>query len=267
MTSELLDELATRGYLVLKNVLRLDAIRPLAEFIYGQYDRHKALYRQRTGKSLDDREHLTAIASDPATFAGLPSDLKHLVRGELPLEVRLDAALKVVAHEDGLARVVREVLGAESLRLHNPPSIRVSAPGLSIGNVPMHQDFAYNQHVKEFVTAWVPLCRIDEACGGVDVLEGSHRSEPLEHEPQVVWSNAVKDPRAGEGFVRRHVLLDLGDALLFGPRLLHASHANTSDRVRASIDYRFFSSATPSEKHYYDVARRVVVAPPAPNGE
>ena len=132
-----MDDLETRGYLVLKNALRLDVIRPLAEFIYAQYDRHKALYRERTGKSLDDRDHLAAIASDTAAFSGLPSDLKHLVRGELPLEVRLDAKLKVVAHEEGLARVVREVLGAESLRLHTPPSIRVSAPGLSIGNVPI----------------------------------------------------------------------------------------------------------------------------------
>jgi hypothetical protein len=262
-----LTEFHDRGYLVLKGAIQPATVGRIADFIYGHYDRHKELFRERTGKSLDDRRFLTSIASDAAVFSGLPSDLKHLVRGELPLEVRLDATLKLVAHEEGLARVLRALLGAESLRLHNPPSIRVSAPGLSIGNVPLHQDLAYNLHVKEFVTAWVPLCEIDDACGGVDVLEGSHRSSALEHVPQVVWSNAIKDAKIVDRFVRRHVLLGAGDVLLFGPYLLHASHPNSSDRVRASIDYRFFSAATSSEKHYYDVDRRHVVAPPQPNGD
>lgn len=263
----LLRSLDERGYVVLRGVLRPEVVRSIGDFLYGEYDRYRAQYRDRMKKGLDDPAHLAELTSDAATFGALPSDLKHLVRGELPLEIRLDARLKAVAHEEPLARVLRTVLNASSLRLHNPPSIRVSAPGLTVGNVPMHQDFAYNLHVKEFVTAWVPFCVIDDACGGVDVLEGSHRSPPLEHEAQVVWSNAVKSPPPERAYPRTHVLLGPGDVLLFGPRLLHASHANTSSRVRVSIDYRFFSAATPSEKHYYDVDRRVVVAPPSSNGD
>jgi len=263
----LLQALDAQGYVVLPGVLRAEVVQSLANFLYGEYDRHKELYRERMKVSLDDPAHLAALVGDAGTFSALPSDLKHLVRGELPLEVRLDARLKAIAHEEGLARFLKVLLKADALRMHNPPSIRVSAPGLSVGNVPMHQDFAYNQHVNDFVTAWVPFCAIDEECGGVDVLVGSHRSPPLEHEAQVVWSQAVKAPPPESRYVRRHVLLGPGDVLVFGPRLLHASHANTSRRVRVSIDYRFFSSATPSAKHYYDVDRRVVVPPPSQSGE
>lgn len=249
------------GYLVLKGVLPVALVSELGRFLQEEYHRNRELFQTRTGRSLDDHEFLRSIA-DAERFPALPSELKHLVRGELPLETRLDGRLKAVAHEPGLTAVVQAILNADGLRLHNPPSIRVSAPALSLGNVPLHQDHAYNPHLSEFVTAWVPFTPIDEACGGVDVLEGSHRLGPLEHGAQVIWGNFVAES-ASLGFERRHIVIGPGDALLFGPWLLHASHPNTSDRIRFSIDYRFFSASTPSSRHYYDIARRTVVAPPA----
>ena len=91
------------------------------------------------------------------------------------------------------------------------------------------------------------------------MLERSHRLGPLKHEEAVLWGNYLPRDAVGERFVERHILMEPGDALIFGPNLLHSTHPNTSDHVRYSIDSRWFGSHTDSTRQYYDVSTRAVV--------
>jgi ectoine hydroxylase-related dioxygenase (phytanoyl-CoA dioxygenase family) len=53
--------------------------------------------------------------------------------------------------------------------------------------------------------------------------------------------------------------MEPGDALLFGPHLIHRSVANTSNRIRYSVDCRWFGGESPALRQFYDVERRQVV--------
>ena len=94
---------------------------------------------------------------------------------------------------------------------------------------------------------------------GVNILEGSHRFGPLPHEDGVLWGKRLPRERLKERCIERHIEMLPGDVLIFGPNLVHYSHANTSDRVRCSIDSRWFGSDTATTRQYYDLdAKRVV---------
>jgi ectoine hydroxylase-related dioxygenase (phytanoyl-CoA dioxygenase family) len=52
-----------------------------------------------------------------------------------------------------------------------------------------------------------------------------------------------------------------GDVLIFNPYVVHGSMPNVSDKIRYSIDCRFFGSDGKSSKHYLDLATWSVTAP------
>jgi ectoine hydroxylase-related dioxygenase (phytanoyl-CoA dioxygenase family) len=124
--------------------------------------------------------------------------------------------------------------------------------------VPLHQDGPYFPHISNFATVWIPLCAITEECGGINVLEGSHRRGPVRHEEAVLWGNTIPHEDAA-GYTDRHILMEPGDALIFGPHLQHYTHANTSGQVRTSIDSRWFGDATATTRQYFDLRSRQVV--------
>jgi ectoine hydroxylase-related dioxygenase (phytanoyl-CoA dioxygenase family) len=52
-----------------------------------------------------------------------------------------------------------------------------------------------------------------------------------------------------------------GDALIFNPYVVHGSMPNLSNRIRFSIDCRFFGGDARTSKHYLDMTTWSVVAP------
>ena len=258
---------AESGFLCLPGLIGRDTAEAMATLVYGELDGWKRRWMTKTGVDWEDPAAITAflepILSGPDGLQVLDGDLQHLARGELPLPTRLRPELKAVAHVEPLTRVLQALLGEAGLRMHNPPSIRASVPNLSFGNVPPHQDWAYNRHVARFVTVWIPLCEINDDCGGVDLYHGSHSVGPVPHGPHgPIWKNTVDPDLDLSAYPHRHLPMSPGDALLFCPELLHASHPNRSDRVRCSIDYRFFAASTPTSKHCYDPTSRTVIPPP-----
>ena len=48
--------------------------------------------------------------------------------------------------------------------VHYPPMIRFKLADAPSSIVPVHQDIAYNRHLSDFITVWVPLVDIDDEC-------------------------------------------------------------------------------------------------------
>ncbi|MEX0775475.1 MAG: phytanoyl-CoA dioxygenase family protein [Phycisphaeraceae bacterium] len=252
------------GYAVIKQAVNPITAMRLSDMVYMHLNVYRGSFRAATGVDLDDAQavskYVAALHDGESRYAALDKDVQHLLRGEFPLVFRLGEEFRAIASQRALIAALQAVLAKVNLRMHYPPMIRFKQPGQAQANVPMHQDCSYNAHLEEFVTAWLPLCEITDACGGVDVLVGSHRDGALPHGRQVIWGNYVEEVGL-QRFKRVHVTMALGDALLFGPYTLHASHANTSERPRCSIDCRFFSRLTASTKHYLDVATGRVITP------
>lgn len=252
------------GYVLLKDLISLQTIQALRDFVYAKLAEHHEVFRKQSGLCLDDAEAVRAYVGSlidrHARYHTLDKDMQHLVRGEFPISVRLSEQIRMIIDEYPLIDVLEQLLGADALRMHHPPMLRFKLPDQPQSNVPLHQDSSYNEHLAKFVTVWLPLCPITGACGGVNVLAGSHRLGRLDHEQQVIWGNYV-DHKVSRRFSDRHILMQLGDVLLFDPYTLHYSHSNISTTIRCSIDYRFFASTTDSPKHYFDLETRRVVSP------
>ena len=258
-----LEQFAAQGYLHERGLLSLALVQRLEALMREQLETEADAFRRETGVRLEspgELERFLATRGDRETwFLAQSRATQHLVRGEFPLETRLRAEFLALGDETRLIALLQRLLGDDSLRMHYPPMLRYKVPGVDQAIVPLHQDAPYFPHLPSFVNAWIPLTSITPECGGVSVLEGSHRLGPLKHEEAVLWGNYLPREAVGTRFVERHILMEPGDALIFGPHLLHTSHPNISDHVRYSIDSRWFGSHTDSTRQYYDVATRQVI--------
>ena len=154
--------------------------------------------------------------------------------------------------------------------------LRTVSPG---PGTPSHCDVVYmgRGETQQLFTVWTPLGDIDFAQGGLMVLDGSNRYDPLKRnygqhdvdtfctnkEKQDGWRDGIKwlpdsdvkgtsgsignDPNAirnAVGGTWRTTEFKAGDALIFTCYTVHASLDNTSDRIRLSTDSRYQPSGT-----------------------
>jgi len=259
----LVEQYEEQGYLHVKGILSDTLVARLADVMYGELAVQSEAFYQETGTRLEDagavRQYLEAHAQDTAWFSSLQRSTQHLIKGEFPLEVRLREEFVGVTAERELTDQLRALLGGAGLRMHYPPMLRFKVPNMDQAQVPLHQDAPYFAHLATFANVWIPLCPITPECGGVNVLEGSHKLGALEHSQSVIWGSYVSRESVGDRFPDKHILTELGDVLIFGPHLLHYTHSNTSERIRCSIDSRWFNGETDTTRQYYDVDAREVV--------
>lgn len=175
---------------------------------------------------------------------------KQVLLGHFPLTVRLSEAINPIAQFMGASPLLKALLHTDTLFMHMPPMARFVPPRYASAAVPPHQDISYNTHMGEFLVLWTPLVPIDHECGGLVIYEGSH------HKVHAVESNANGwlSPIDVSGFERHPIIgLELGDAVVFSPRVVHASAGNTSNRIRLSLDLRLFGAETRSSKHHMNL--------------
>lgn len=179
----------------------------------------------------------------------IPKDLRHYLRGEFDLETRLDLRIVNLITSKNCKLFLKNFLESDHYFIHYPPMIRFKIEEAPSSLVPIHQDYAYNHHLTDFITVWVPLVTVDEKCGGVIVYEGTHHLEKVEHVPEGAWGNKALAKLAT--YTRNHVDMNEGDILLFPPTLLHESAPHRSSRVRYSVDFRVFRDPKETTKSYF----------------
>jgi len=110
-----------------------------------------------------------------------------------------------------------------------------------------HQDGSYWPiRPMNVVTLWVAADRSDAGNGCLRVVKGSHRTElqELQADGQGQGTNVLgfathDDESAGALGEIVDVELEPGDVSIHHPNLVHASHANTSDRRRCGLTIRY----------------------------
>jgi ectoine hydroxylase-related dioxygenase (phytanoyl-CoA dioxygenase family) len=250
---------AEQGYLIARNLIPVDVVTRLRSYLERSLDaaNHEL---QRLGidiRSPGAVARIKTVMSDP-NVPDTELTLRRTATGHYPLEVRLDRTLWAIAQAPTVQALLKSILGTDSLRMHMPPMARFILPGNDDAGVPAHQDIAYNTHMADFVTVWVPLVEIDEACGGVTVFPGSDKEvSPTTSMRHGVWLEGIDTSNWQPVDC---IPMSPGDALLFKPTLVHRSMANRSDHIRFSMDCRFFGGEKTS-KHYLDMDRWEVVAP------
>lgn len=250
-----------KGYQIFRGMVAKDAIATVRDFLQQELEdalgtlEPLGVRADPQGASADIRRILASPDADT-----LDRSLRSTMTGHYPLDTRLHPALWAIPRDGGVREVLTGLLDADALRMHMPPTARFVLPQNGAAGVPPHQDISYNHHMSDFITMWVPLVEIDEACGGLRVFSGAQQAElPTKLAAYGMWNEAV--PTDGIEAVNC-IPMHPGDVLIFNKFLIHQSMANISDRTRLSVDFRFFRDSDTSQKHYLDMQSWQVVAPP-----
>lgn len=134
----------------------------------------------------------------------------------------------------------------ESLLGERPASVpivqyRSYSPGTAISMV--HQDGFFSPGIHGFRPVWMPLMTIDRKVGSLMLVPGAHKNGLIH--------NLAKPPNfpiPAEMIPDEHwatTTFHAGDVLIIHPHTPHVGMANTSDRVRFSIDTRIQSADRP----------------------
>ncbi len=224
--------------------------------------RHALLQRRFSQWSGDPIENEVDFARASGRIAayealGLPKDLRHFLTGEFDLETRLDPIVRELLRSPALKQYLCRLLDDDQYYVHYPPMIRFKIAGAQASLVPLHQDSAYNTHMREFVTVWIPFADVSEERGGVLMYDGSHTKGCITHQ-QTGGTWASKANADLSDHEPTHVEMNAGDALLFPSDLLHESAPYQSATPRYSIDFRIFRWTTDTTKSYYDPIRNQI---------
>jgi hypothetical protein len=152
-------------------------------------------------------------------------------------------AFHALAHDEGLRRVVRALLGDDAF-VHPRKLLRALWPGVPELTTMPHQDLQYIRGTPNTVTSWLPLRACLAGKGALRVLTGSHGQGLVKNVPSPGFAGSRADvddddPRWASADFRP------GDVLLFGSTTVHGATPNTSGRVRLSADYRHQSASEP----------------------
>lgn len=247
-----------RGYQVLRGLIPPHTGAYLKGYLEGLVD--PSLNAIRASVPFDSRPDFVKKVDEICRAGALESherEVQMVMTGHFPLATRLSQDLWRVPKEESVRELLASALRSEQLFMHMPPTARFVLPGSTRAAVPPHRDVSYNSHMRDFVILWVPLTDIDDECGGVAIYEGSHNKAEDPAGTENFWLKAVST----DGYERVHCTMKMGDALLMDQTMLHASVPNVSDRVRCSIDFRFFGGTSTSSKHMLDLQQWQVIEP------
>ncbi len=179
---------------------------------------------------------------------------KHILRGQFDLETRLNE--KIIEFCCLCGTYLSKLYQEPYTYMHLPPMARFVIPGNRFGKVPAHRDQDYNTHIKNFTTLWVPLVDITPDMGGVkffDVPKEIKELEKAEIESRKItdWLPELKGLEKVNSFDANK--FSLGDALIFDQSSIHESIPNQSEKIRFSLDMRFFKEEENSTKPYINI--------------
>lgn len=262
MLDEVREALLTQGYAVARNVIPKEVVDDIQAFLLSQKDVAVEVAQHELGCS--SPEALVELAGEIAAgrhigMETLTKASRDTLTGHYPLAVRLSERLWQIPRVPAVRALLSACLGSDALFMHMPPTARFVLAKNSHAGVPPHQDASYNGHMNQFLTMWTPFVDITDECGGVIVYEGTGQAVVQDAPSSMTeyWRKAVETGDA----TPVHMKIRMGDVLLLNPYIIHGSAANSSDRTRVSIDFRFFGADGASAKHHLDLQTWRVVDP------
>jgi phytanoyl-CoA dioxygenase PhyH len=169
-----------------------------------------------------------------------PGD-RRVIQGVEPL-VHLDPVLKKYGSHAGLVEPSRELLGLERVALFTE-KLNVKRAGVG-GAYALHRDLPYwlpdADDAHNMVTVLLALDDATAANGALEVLPGSHLIyDPPFKQSGMEFERNELDPERMDTSGMIPVELSAGDAVFFGPMLIHRSGPNRSTVDRRALLYTY----------------------------
>lgn len=243
------------GFALIRRAIDYELVAEVQKYLGDELGKIQAVLHSHgvTGDISDSASQIQEMLDN----AAVSKELRHLLLGHFPLEVRLSEHLKRVATSVASTQFMKLIQGAEDLFCHLPLNARWIVPNQTFAAVPPHFDAAYNKHMQNFTVMWMPLCEIDEDCGGVRFYPGSGNLE----KPDIAlleggdWLQGL----CIEAASIEAQPMSPGDIVIFDDRIVHESMLNASKRVRLNLEVRFINSASDTTKHCFDISNQKTI--------
>jgi hypothetical protein len=244
-----LESFDTNGFVVIENLLT-------PEDTGGIISEYEEIIDARAKKLRAEGTLSSTFENEPfdrrfATLAALAPDI---TKGLDIMQARGPRIFEFL-HNAKILDVMESVFGPELLcspvqhvRIVPPPSIKSQSVGAAYA---WHQDYAVlwpeaDGHL--IAGLWIPLVDATLENGCLEVLPGSHRLGPLPHR-RITEVETV--PAAVPSTPPSPVPVKAGGAILLRNYILHRARANTSDRIRWSLDLRYQHPYSPTGRPFY----------------
>ncbi len=141
------------------------------------------------------------------------------------------------------AKIAADLMGVKAVRLYHDQAL-IKEPGGKA--TPWHQDYYYwPLETEHTITMWMALVDITREMGSMSFVSGSHASGsfqtlPISDTSQEYFERMIEQQKLKSVSYE----LKAGDATFHSGRLLHAAHANRSDRRREVMTIIYYADGT-----------------------
>ncbi|MCY3992348.1 MAG: phytanoyl-CoA dioxygenase family protein [Caldilineaceae bacterium] len=253
LTPEQIRQFKKEGFLIVRQMLPLDAFQPLVDELARKVDgaieeavRQGQLDSRKTFEDAPFAKRL-ALASEACT------DRNWLWQNYFSRGKPISAGMFTLRTAPVLLDATESLIGPEILA-HPQFALRPKMPDLDLMDIPWHQDLAYlipdEAGETLVVNYWIPLVSATEQNGCMQVIPGSHLEGLIAHDlwletPGHKGARGIADADLpASGVVTCEV--DPGDVLITMERLVHRSIPNRSQTVRWSVDTRYSRIGLPT---------------------
>jgi len=173
---------------------------------------------------------------------------------------RTELVLKWVAElasEESLLDIIEELIGPDILLWNAFLPIKPPRTNAHFG---WHQDATYwpVTPTEQIVSAWIALCPVNQFCGGMQMVRGSHLLGALDHETTYDESSMLKRGQQVTTAIDNSEIFDInlhpGEASIHHTLTLHRSGPNNSDDWRLGVGLNYASPQVGPLPGYEDSA-------------
>jgi len=207
---------ADNGYLVRRQIIDTTWLADIQQEVDDLHARMGEATPEGVGVAWEDHD-------DPTK----PRRIRQLMHGEL-----VSPALDRFIDSPNVLDILEPLMGPDISLFHSKLLMKAARDGTI---TPWHQDYAYwTRHNNEphMVNCMLHIDDADAENGGIQFVPGSHKDGLLDHDTADMSFGVFLPGYFGEREGAVTLEMEAGDAVFFGPLVIHGSAANESDRDR-----------------------------------
>ena len=148
-------------------------------------------------------------------------------------------SFNALPHRPEISAVMNNIFDGPNF-VHPLAIARLTFPFAEAFSTPAHQDYPNNQGTPDLFACWMPLHDCATTRGPLKILAGSNQLGLQPVDVALGAGSVTTRPSADLDSLEWHASdMEVGDALIFHSHTVHAAMANTTERMRLSVDYRF----------------------------
>ncbi len=167
--------------------------------------------------------------------------------------------LDQILHSDAMLDIVEQLIGSNIVKFHSKLMMKAAEDG---SFTPWHQDWGYWQYKHREPKQVNCMLAIDPATkenGCIRFVRGSHKQGPIDHKDFQTHSFTIGLEGGLDAYEADIVELAPGDAVFFGPLIIHGSAPNTSKQHRRCNTFAFDVINNHVDDHQFEVLRQAAV--------